>query len=236
MKFKTTWVKSGVVLGITSVALLSSIYFTSNTFAEKSKLETYDLTQTEFVQPKSKIEYIRFDHNDGTYDEHWRDVENKQERHDKYTKDGELINRIIVLDSGKRVISIGNEGGELEAYTWELPSKDAAENNNLLQISLIKETKDKLKDKKWKLNKSAKLNSNVSVDEIESLNDDTKEIVRLDSETGIPLEREIYEIKNGKEEKVLTETYQFIDDSSDLFDVDIKAKEVPADDIVVEKE
>ncbi|MGG4495653.1 hypothetical protein [Brevibacillus reuszeri] len=232
MKAKTKWANHIAIAALTSILLLLTLYFTFEIFAEKSRQDFYGLSQVEFVSPNSKVEYIRFDQNDGSYEEHWRDVENKQERHDRYSKDGELINRLIVVDSGKTVISVGNEGGKLEAYTWELPSKDADENNELLQKSLIKEVKDQMYDKKWTLSKNSKLAKNNSVDEVESIEGEVKEIVQLDTVTGVPLKREVFEFIGGKEEKVLTETYQFIEGSTYLFEANVNAKEVPADDIV----
>ncbi|WP_289141061.1 hypothetical protein [uncultured Brevibacillus sp.] len=236
MKANTKWAKPKAIAALTSVLLLSVIYFTYETLSENNSQDFYDLSQIEIVMPISKVEYIRFDHNDGSYEEHWRDIQKKQDRHDSYSKYGVLMNRLIVVNSGKTVISIGNEGGKWEAYTWELSSKDAEENNEILQKSLINEVKEQMNDKKWTLSKNSKMIKNDSVDEVESVKSGRKEIVQLDTVTGVPLKREVFEIISGKEEKVLTETYQFIEGSTYLFEANVHAKEVPADDIVVTKE
>lgn len=223
------WVKPSITIAA-SVALLSSLYFTTDTLAEKSvEQSNYVIAESDFEVPSSKIEYIKISHENGGYEEHWRDIENKQERHDTYSADGKLINRLIVTDSGKKVISIGNDNGELAAYSWELPSKDAKENNKILKNSLLKQEKDKLKDKKWKIQKSKTLND-TPIDVIETTYDNFKEVVELDQTTGVPVEKDIYEIKNGHEEKIRTETFELLDNSSDLFKVDIKVTEVAADD------
>ncbi|MGK5512093.1 hypothetical protein [Brevibacillus formosus] len=229
------WLKPAVTL-TAAVAVLSSVYLASDTLAVKSHKPDnnkgdYLLAESNFEVPNSKVEYIKVSFENGGYEEHWRDIANQQERHDTYSKTGELVNSVIVTDSGKKVISIGNDNGELTAYTWELPSKDAKENKKMLQNSLLKEETAKLQDKRWNKQKSKTLND-TSIDVIETTYDRFKEVVDLDTSTGLPIEREVYSLNNGKETKLRTETFELVDSSSDLFEIDqdLEITEVTADD------
>jgi len=237
---KRTW---GVLVTSTllTAVVISGLHFTNQTYAESgSKIADKAADQLS----SSTVDYIKTVDESGRVEEHWRDTKTLQERHDIYDKDGTLINRIIVTDEGKTVISISNEDGKLKADKWTVPSEVAEENKKLLNKSLIKEFKDELNNKEWKKKGEEKLQGKEvqkleAVYKIESESKDKhKEVVFVDQETNYPKKREIYAPdKNGKVKLQRTEFFEFYEgDTSDLFDVDDKIKIKKVDSDIKEKE
>lgn len=220
---KKTWFK-WCITTFAIAGVLSSSFFIYDASLAKSG-ESLAKRANENLSDK-KHEYIKVVQEDGSYEEHWRDLKNLQERHDTYTKDGELVNRIIVTEKGKRVYVIGNDNGTLEASTWVLPEKVANQNKKILQISLLEETKDRLKNGSWKKIGKEKMKGK-DVEVIESQANGLTEDMYVDLETGLPVKKDTFKGSN----KIRTEYYETIDGEEDIYEVDsnLDIKEMPND-------
>ncbi len=176
------------------------------------------------------VEYIKVKNPNG-YSEHWRDIINLQERSDTYDSYGKLVNRLLVLEKGKRVISIGNYNGKMEAYTWVLPDDIANENKILLSKSLLEDVKNKLKKSEWINKGKKKLVDGREVRVIQSSFEGLTEVFYVDA-TDFLVKREFF--KNVNSQLILleerTEEYMKISDNSGkLFKYyNTGLKEIPA--------
>lgn len=176
------------------------------------------------------VEYIKVKIPSG-YSEHWRDIITLQERSDTYDNNGKLANRILVSEKGKRVISIGNDNGKMEAYSWILPDDIANENKTLLSKSLLENVKNELKQSKWIDKGKKKLVDGREVRVIESSFEGLTEVVYVDA-TDFPIKREFFKNENGQlkllEER--TEEYKKISSQSgEIFEYNgPEVKEIPA--------
>lgn len=179
----------------------------------------------------SDLEYIKINHPKG-YSEHWRDLKNLQERSDSYDTEGNLSNRIIVKENGKRVITMGYKDGKPEGYTWVLPSNVADYNKTNLTKSLLKDVKDELSKSKWENKGLVKLPNGKNAHKIESSFDDTLEVVYVDEATNFPVKREFYEKKNNQLQLIEARTEEYKNvrgNSEEIFTHDgINLKEIPA--------
>ncbi|NUU73877.1 hypothetical protein HP552_01030, partial [Paenibacillus xylanilyticus] len=110
------------------------------------------------------------------------------------------------------------ETGKLVGNTWTMPENIAAENEKLLQISLLEEAKNELESQDWTVLESNEMKSLTSSDknEQQALAEDDlhKEIVTIDLDTGLPTKREIF--TKDKEGNIIgsstkTEEYKYLD-------------------------
>lgn len=139
-----------------------------------------------------KVEYIKVSTSAEDYTVHVRDKIKLVEVSETYLN-GQLQNKNIVSEGGKRVTSIGrdHETGKLVGTTWLLPKNIAAENERILKISLLEKQKEELKLKKWNMTQTLKEDGR-SLQQVTSEQTDQKEIVYIDELTGLPVKREIY--------------------------------------------
>lgn len=189
------------------------------------------------VDADGNLDYIKIDSPVSGKEEHWRDIKNLQERSDTYDPSGNLVQRIIVTEGGKRVVMFGYEEGKLVASrTWLLPPRIAQENNRLLELLLVDEKKkefNSFKDKGRKLDGVSKLASGKSVKKYSLANNESYTAVFVDDQTGLPVEEQVF-VKNGSEYKLnqtKTEKYKKLhDESGQIFKYDkTSVKEMPAD-------
>ncbi|MCZ1269496.1 hypothetical protein, partial [Paenibacillus tundrae] len=101
---------------------------------------------------QGKVEYIKQTSEDGSYTVRYRDRVNLIEITEEY-RDNQLHNKLIIEDGGKKITSYGRdfETGKLVGNTWTMPENLAAENEKLLQISLLENAKEELKSQDWKV-------------------------------------------------------------------------------------
>ncbi|AOY76001.1 hypothetical protein [Clostridium formicaceticum] len=184
---------------------------------------------------ESKIEYIKVSRKEGYSEEYYRDMKNLKERSDIKDENGNLVNRILVLEEGKRIINIGNENGKVEVHTWLLPDEIAKANKEILSKSIQENIKNSLKNQKWTLEGNIELSNGKKAKKISSLIDGFCEVVYVDEETDFPIKREIYEVQEdgGKKLKLIeerAEEYKKIDDDSNqLFEYEqYELEEIPA--------
>ncbi|MET1176171.1 hypothetical protein ABWU89_31580, partial [Paenibacillus amylolyticus] len=66
-------------------------------------------------------------------------------------RDNQLHNKLIIEDGGKKITSYGRDfdTGKLVGNTWTMPDNIAAENEKLLQISLLENAKEELQRQDW---------------------------------------------------------------------------------------
>lgn len=156
--------------------------------------------------------------------EHWRDVSKGQEKSKTYNLNGELINSIYVVDSGKRVYSVGGSG---EAYTWILPEEISNENNELLKRTLLDQIKLDLESKYWKF-EGAVNEDDKTLQKLSTSKKGAREIVFVDESTGFVTKKEVYIEDNGKMELSYIEEYKKLASlAKDEFDTSfLNAKEI----------
>ena len=221
-KKKVSWLLTLLlaVSGIFTYQLVNIHSFNGNGIALAASVQANSLD----------VEYIKVKNSNG-YSEHWRDLENLQERSDTNDNNGKLSNKILVLEKGKRVISIGDDDGKIEAYTWILPDDIANENGKLLQKSLLEDIKNELKKSKWIDKGTKKLADGREVKVIESSFEGLTELVYVDI-TEFPVKREFFKSENGQL-KLLddrTEEYKKVSSQSgEIFEYNSSGlKEIPA--------
>lgn len=177
------------------------------------------------------LEYIKIKTPDG-HSEHWRDLKNLEERADTYDAKGNIVNKIIVKDNGKRVISIGFENGKPEALTWVLPDNISNINKDNLSKSLLQEVKNELHKQKWQDKGLAKLADGKTVRKIESTFEDAIEVVYIDESTSFPVKRELYKKQNNQLRLLETRTEEYkkvSGNSGEIFNHNgVELKEIPA--------
>ncbi|TYA12562.1 hypothetical protein FRY98_17940 [Paenibacillus faecis] len=181
-----------------------------------------------------KVEYIKVSTSAENYTVHVRDKIKLMEVSETYLN-GELQNKIIVSEGGKRVTSIGrdHETGKLVGTTWLLPKNIAAENERILKISLLEKQKEELKSKRW--NKTQTLQKDGrSLQQVTSEQTDKKEIVYIDESTGLPVKREIYLTDaqgEWKKDTEKVEEYKYLDslplEFQSLENVEVKERPAP---------
>ncbi|KGP78102.1 MULTISPECIES: hypothetical protein [Paenibacillus] len=190
---------------------------------------------------QSKVEYIKETLEDGSYIVRIRDRENLIEITEEY-RDNQLHNKLIIEDGGKKITSYGRdfETGKLVGNTWTMPENLAAENEKLLQISLLENAKEELQSQDWTVLENAgtqSLSAAGSNEQIAVSEDDYhKEIVTIDESTGLPSKRVIYvKDKSGNVVGSSTkqEEYKYLDSmpvkiQSLAPEESVEIKEIPA--------
>ncbi|SLK16603.1 MULTISPECIES: hypothetical protein [unclassified Paenibacillus] len=190
---------------------------------------------------QGKVEYIKQTSEDGSYTVRYRDRVNLIEITEEY-RDNQLHNKLIIEDGGKKITSYGRdfETGKLVGNTWTMPENLAAENEKLLQISLLENAKEELKSQDWKVLETNDVQSlsTAGGNEQKAISEDDlhKEIVTIDLNTGLPTQRVIYEKdKNGKivANSTKTEEYKSLDSMPVKIqsfgpEESIEIKEIPA--------
>ncbi|SDM33899.1 hypothetical protein SAMN05428961_11459 [Paenibacillus sp. OK060] len=190
---------------------------------------------------QSQVEFIKETFEDGSYTVRYRDRENLNEVTEEY-RDNKLQNKLIIQGRGKKITSYGRdfESGKLVGNTWTMPENIAAENEKLLQFSLLESAKEEMKSKDWtvlKTNDVQSLTAKTSNKlQAVSENDYHKEIVTIDMNTGLPIQRVIYEKdKNGNivGSSTKTEEYKYMDSmprkiQDFALEEPIEIKEIPA--------
>lgn len=143
----------------------------------------------------SKIEYIKETLSDGSYTIRIRDRDNLTEVTEEYRND-KLYSKIIIEDKGKKITSIGRdiETGKLVGRTWTMPENLSAENEKLLEVSLLEKQKEELQSKSWTVveSDSRSLSAESDLTQAVAEDDQQKEIVTIDEKTGLPIKREIF--------------------------------------------
>ncbi|MEK4045087.1 hypothetical protein NSU18_15665 [Paenibacillus sp. FSL H8-0048] len=188
----------------------------------------------------SKIEYIKETLSDGSYTVRIRDRENLTEVTEEYRND-KLHTKMIIEDKGKKITSIGRdiETGKLVGRTWTMPETLSAENEKLLEISLLEKQKEELQSKSWTVVEPDSRSLTDESDLIQAVTEDDqhKEIVTIDEETGLPIKREIFvKDKDGNiiGSQSSTEEYKYLDSAPNKIhsltsgeEVDIQGIEAP---------
>lgn len=168
---------------------------------------------------QAKVEYIKETLEDGSYTVRYRDRVNLTEITEEY-RDNKLHTKLIVEDGGKKVTSYGRdfESGKLVGNTWKMPENIAAENEKLLQMSLLENAKQELQKQNWTVlePEGAQARSLAESNEQQAVTEDNlhKEIVTIDVKTGLPTKRVIYmKDKNGEivSSSTKTEEYKYLD-------------------------
>ncbi|GGA00921.1 hypothetical protein GCM10008018_53970 [Paenibacillus marchantiophytorum] len=179
------------------------------------------------------IEHVKITSENNKVAHFYRDTVNLEEKSENYKPDGTLENKVIVTESGKRVISIGNNNGKLESFTWLLPENIANENKELISKSLLKEIKAELSFKKW-IDDSGQFINDQNTKKIKSVEGSKITKVSIDANTDLPIKKEMFEVVGGKEILVSTEEYTIEknDLKASIFNVDktnIKEISAPVD-------
>jgi len=205
------------ILTITLVAASVSGYMYLNepsVVSAQSDVESAGLKATQ-----GKVDYIKESFEDGSYIVRYRDRVNLTEITEEY-RDNQLHNKLIVEDGGKKITSYGRdfETGKLVGNTWTMPDNIAAENEKLLQISLLENAKEELRSQDWTVLEAAGSQSRSATqsNEQKAVSEDNlhKEVVTIDVNTGLPTKRVIYQKdKNGEivTSSTKTEEYKYLD-------------------------
>lgn len=205
------------ILTITLVAASVSGYMYLNepsVVSAQSDVESAALKATQ-----GKVDYIKESFEDGSYIVRYRDRVNLTEITEEY-RDNQLHNKLIVEDGGKKITSYGRdfETGKLVGNTWTMPDNIAAENEKLLQISLLENAKEELRSQDWTVLEAAGSQSRSATqsNEQKAVSEDNlhKEVVTIDVNTGLPTKRVIYQKdKNGEivTSSTKTEEYKYLD-------------------------
>ncbi|KGP77339.1 hypothetical protein, partial [Paenibacillus sp. MAEPY1] len=213
MKKKT--LASLLTLPLAAVAVSGYMYLNQPTIVSAQS----DVLSAANKATQGKVEYIKETMEDGSYIIRYRDRENLTEITEEY-RDNQLHNKLVIEDGGKKITSYGRdfETGKLVGNTWTMPENIAAENEKLLQISLLEEAKNELESQDWTVLESNEMKSLTSSDknEQQALAEDDlhKEIVTIDLDTGLPTKREIF--TKDKEGNIIgsstkTEEYKYLD-------------------------
>ncbi|KGP78402.1 hypothetical protein [Paenibacillus sp. MAEPY2] len=213
MKKKT--LASLLTLPLAAVAVSGYMYLNQPTIVSAQS----DVLSAANKATQGKVEYIKETMEDGSYIIRYRDRENLTEITEEY-RDNQLHNKLVIEDGGKKITSYGRdfETGKLVGNTWTMPENIAAENEKLLQISLLEEAKNELESQDWTVLESNEMKSLTASDknEKQALAEDDlhKEIVTIDLDTGLPTKREIF--TKDKEGNIIgsstkTEEYKYLD-------------------------
>lgn len=78
--------------------------------------------------------------------------------------------------------------------TWTIPENLSAENEKLLEISLLEKQKEELQSQDWTIIKSSSrsLSNESDLTQVVSEDETHKEVVTIDDNTGLPIKREIF--------------------------------------------
>jgi hypothetical protein len=165
----------------------------------------------------SKIEYIKVTSSDGSYTVRIRDRENLTEVTEEY-RNNKLQSKLIIEDKGEKITSIGRdiETGKLVGKTWTMPENLSAENERLLEISLLEKQKEELRSQNWSIVESNSRSTSVEYDLTQAVSEDNlhKEVVTIDEKTGLPIKREFFEkdiLGNIISSSSSTEEYKYLD-------------------------
>lgn len=200
-----------------------------------------DVESAALKATQGKIDYIKESFEDGSYIVRYRDRVNLTEITEEY-RDNQLHNKLIIEDGGKKITSYGRdfETGKLVGNTWTMPDNIAAENEKLLQISLLENAKEELQSQDWTALEAAgtKSRSATQSNEQKAVSEDNlhKEVVTFDVNTGLPTKRVIYQKdKNGEivTSSTKTEEYKYLDSmpmkiQSFAPEESVEIKEIPA--------
>ena len=204
-----------LTLPLAAVAVSGYMYLNQPTIVSAQS----DVLSAANKATQGKVEYIKETMEDGSYIIRYRDRENLTEVTEEY-RDNQLHNKLVIEDGGKKITSYGRdfETGKLVGNTWTMPENIAAENEKLLQISLLEEAKKELESQDWTVLESNEVKSLTSSakNEQQALAEDElhKEIVTIDLDTGLPTKREIF--TKDKEGNIIgsstkTEEYKYLD-------------------------
>lgn len=200
-----------------------------------------DVESAALKATQGKIDYIKESFEDGSYIVRYRDRVNLTEITEEY-RDNQLHNKLIIEDGGKKITSYGRDfdTGKLVGNTWTMPDNIAAENEKLLQISLLENAKEELQSQDWTVLETAGTQSRSATESNEknAVSEDIrhKEVVTIDVNTGLPTKRVIYQKdKNGDivTSSTKTEEYKYLDSmpmkiQSFTPEESIEIKEIPA--------
>lgn len=214
------------VVLIALISLSSMLLVGQSSYAESGN----EVAQNAAYQlDNQKIEYVKIKYADGQTEEHWRDVQNLLERTDNRDSKGNLINTILVMEKGKRVINIGNENGDIEAFTWVLPEKIADINKDQLKKSILEDVINELNSEDWKQEGNSFLMDGRKVKKIKKNQQDFNQVIYIDENTGFPIKREIYGDDGSLKEERIEEYKKIDDDSAKLFEHNnVELKEISA--------
>ncbi|WP_339239756.1 hypothetical protein MKX40_04575 [Paenibacillus sp. FSL R5-0517] len=190
---------------------------------------------------QGKVDYIKESFEDGSYIVRYRDRVNLTEVTEEY-RDNQLHYKMIIEDGGKKITSYGRdfETGKLVGNTWTMPDNIAAENEKLLQNSLLENAKEELQGQDWTVLETAGTHSRSATErnEQKAVSEDAlhKEVVTIDVNTGLPTQRVIYQKdKNGEivTRPTKTEEYKHLDSipmkiQSFAPEESIEIREIPA--------
>ncbi|WP_336765030.1 hypothetical protein [Paenibacillus sp. USHLN196] len=200
-----------------------------------------DVESAALKATQGKIDYIKESFEDGSYIVRYRDRVNLTEITEEY-RDNQLHNKLVIEDGGKKITSYGRdfETGKLVGNTWTMPDNIAAENEKLLQISLLENAKEELQSQDWTVLETAGTQSPSAIESNEqnAVSEDNlhKEVVTIDVNTGLPTKRVIYQKdKNGEivTSSTKTEEYKYLDSmpmkiQSFVPEESVEIKEIPA--------
>lgn len=204
-----------LTLPLAAVAVSGYMYLNQPTIVSAQS----DVLSAANKATQGKVEYIKETMEDVSYIIRYRDRENLTEITEEY-RDNQLHNKLVIEDGGKKITSYGRdfETGKLVGNTWTMPENIAAENEKLLQISLLEEAKNELESQDWTVLEANEVKSLTASDknEQQALAEDDlhKEIVTIDLDTGLPTKREIF--TKDKEGNIIgsstkTEEYKYLD-------------------------
>jgi uncharacterized protein (UPF0333 family) len=186
--------KLATFLIIPLVLVVSTGYFYAGNSNEVSA-QSIVTSAADKAATNSKIEYIKETLSDGSYTIRIRDRENLTEVTEEY-RNNKLQSKIIIEDKGKKVTSIGRdiETGKLVGRTWTIPENLSAENEKLLEISLLEKQKEELQSQDWTIleSSSRSLSNESDLTQVVSEDEIHKEVVTIDDNTGLPIKREIF--------------------------------------------
>lgn len=185
----------GVVVGALSLGLVGC---QSN---NKSVKEAYE----NLLNKEKKYEYVKTVYSDGSYVEEYRDIQNRTERDDHYTKDNKLESRDI--SNGREIIALfKDENGKWTGYKEGLADSIIKDNEKRNSTSLI--------DYAYKKNISSIIdNDYVSKEKVDGLirySDDKNNFVYVDPNTNM-----ISKVKFSQEKDNMIEyEFKFFDNIS----------------------
>lgn len=215
MKKKFALIVMLIVIVITALSIV-------DTRTDAKNLNLLDKSFNNLNDTAKNIEYIKMISKDGSYEEHWRDISNRLDRADRYDKEGKLESRSLVLESGRKVINIGEENGVSNIYTWNMPNNIASENSKILNQSILEDIKNQVQSEKWSTNnklqnKKNKLPSIALIEDssLEKYSTDNIDIF-IDKNTGDIKAKVIYQ---NKEVFSIEEYKKFTDNTKKLFEL-----------------
>lgn len=190
MKIKPL-IKMGTIATVCATAIGVGSLFVSNneTYADATQLAE-EVTQN---IENSKYETVKMVKPNGEYTIWWRDKVNARECREEYDSAGNLLTKMLIVDGGKRIISMKNVDGKMEALSWELAKSAADENEKILKKSILADIKNDSESKNWKMNAAEKASN-----QIEAETSNSKIILYLDENKKLPVKRETYPKENGQ--------------------------------------